>query len=68
MNKVQLMQRQGYARVSGKLGYALFTSGPGCKPMPLQELEMPMLDSTPLVVIAGQVGSALLGSGCFSGN
>lgn len=55
---------QGYARVSGKVGVALVTSGPGATNA-ITGLADAMLDSTPIVVIAGQVPSSLLGSDAF---
>jgi len=55
---------QGYARVSGKVGVCVVTSGPGATNA-ITGIGDAMLDSTPLVVIAGQVGSALLGSDAF---
>jgi len=55
---------QGYARVSGKVGVALVTSGPGATNT-ITGIADAMMDSTPLVVISGQVPSALLGSDAF---
>ena len=55
---------QGYARVSGKVGVCLVTSGPGAMNT-LTGIADAMMDSTPVVVIAGQVGAALLGSDAF---
>lgn len=55
---------QGYARVSGKVGVSIVTSGPGATNA-ITGISDAMLDSTPLVVIAGQVGSALLGTDAF---
>jgi len=55
---------QGYARVSGKVGVALVTSGPGATNT-ITGITDAMLDSTPIVVIAGQVPSTLLGSDAF---
>ena len=51
---------QGYARVSGKVGVALVTSGPGATNT-ITGIADAMMDSTPIVVIAGQVGASLLG-------
>ncbi len=45
---------EGYARVSGEVGVALVTSGPGATNT-LTGVADAMMDSTPLVVIAGQV-------------
>jgi acetolactate synthase-1/2/3 large subunit len=55
---------QGYARVSGKTGVALVTSGPGATNA-ITGITDAMMDSTPLVVISGQVASFLLGSDAF---
>jgi len=55
---------QGYARVSGKVGVAIVTSGPGATNA-VTGIADAMIDSTPLVVISGQVGSLLLGSDAF---
>ena len=50
---------EGYARVSGEVGVALVTSGPGVTNT-LTGIADAMLDSTPIVVIAGQVPIAAL--------
>jgi acetolactate synthase I/II/III large subunit len=55
---------QGYARVTGKVGVAIVTSGPGATNA-VTGIADAMIDSTPLVVISGQVGSALLGTDAF---
>lgn len=55
---------QGYARTSGKVGVALVTSGPGATNA-VTGIADAMLDSTPMVVISGQVVSSLLGSDAF---
>lgn len=55
---------QGYARVSGEVGVALVTSGPGATNT-LTGVADAMMDSTPLVVIAGQVGIGALGTDAF---
>jgi acetolactate synthase I/II/III large subunit len=55
---------QGYARVSGKVGVCLVTSGPAATNA-ITGIADAMLDSTPLIVITGQVGAALLGSDAF---
>jgi acetolactate synthase-1/2/3 large subunit len=55
---------QGYARVSGKVGVSIVTSGPGATNA-ITGIADAMLDSTPLVVISGQVGSSLLGTDAF---
>lgn len=55
---------QGYARVSGKVGCAIVTSGPGAMNT-ITGIADAMIDSTPLVVICGQVGAAMLGTDAF---
>jgi acetolactate synthase-1/2/3 large subunit len=55
---------EGYARVSGKVGVALVTSGPGVTNT-LTGIADAMLDSTPIVVIAGQVPITALGTDAF---
>jgi acetolactate synthase-1/2/3 large subunit len=55
---------QGYARVSGKVGVALVTSGPGATNT-ITGIADAMLDSTPMVVITGQVAAPLLGTDAF---
>ncbi|HSD91325.1 MAG TPA: biosynthetic-type acetolactate synthase large subunit [Kofleriaceae bacterium] len=54
----------GYARVSGKVGVAIATSGPGATNL-VTGIATAMLDSVPLVCITGQVGSKSLGSDAF---
>ena len=55
---------QGYARVSGKVGCAIVTSGPGATNT-VTGIADAMIDSTPMVVICGQVGTSLLGTDAF---
>ena len=55
---------QGYARVTGKVGVCFATSGPGATNT-VTGLADAMMDSTPLVVITGQVVSSLLGTDAF---
>ena len=55
---------EGYARVSGNVGVALVTSGPGATNT-LTGVADAMLDSTPIVVIAGQVAIGALGTDAF---
>ena len=55
---------QGYARVSGDVGVCLVTSGPGATNT-VTGIADAMIDSTPIVVIAGQVGTGFLGTDAF---
>lgn len=55
---------QGYARVSGKVGVTVVTSGPGATNT-ITGIADAMMDSTPIVVITGQVPSSLLGTDAF---
>lgn len=55
---------QGYARVSGRVGVAIATSGPGAMNT-ITGIADAMIDSTPMVVICGQVGAAMLGTDAF---
>ncbi len=55
---------QGYARVSGKVGCAMVTSGPGAMNT-ITGIADAMMDSTPVVVICGQVGASQLGTDAF---
>ena len=55
---------QGFARVTGKVGVAVATSGPGATNL-VTGIADAQIDSTPLVCITGQVGSNLLGSDAF---
>ncbi len=55
---------EGFARVSGEVGVAIVTSGPGATNT-LTGVADAMLDSTPIVVIAGQVPIGALGTDAF---
>lgn len=55
---------QGYARAGGKVGVAIVTSGPGATNT-ITGIADAMMDSTPIVIIAGQVGCGALGSDAF---
>ncbi len=55
---------QGYARVSGNVGVCLVTSGPGATNT-ITGIADAMIDSTPIVVIAGQVATGFLGTDAF---
>jgi len=55
---------EGYARVTGKPGICLVTSGPGATNTvtPMQDA---LMDGTPMIVFAGQVATAAIGSDAF---
>ena len=55
---------QGFARVSGEVGVCIVTSGPGATNT-ITGIADAMIDSTPIVVIAGQVLSDMLGTDAF---
>jgi acetolactate synthase-1/2/3 large subunit len=55
---------QGYARVTGKPGVVIVTSGPGATNVITGVVDA-MSDSTPVVVITGQVNAAALGTDAF---
>ncbi len=55
---------EGYARVSGKPGVVLATSGPGATNL-VTGIADAMLDSLPLVILTGQVGTNVIGSDAF---
>ena len=55
---------QGFARISGKVGVAIATSGPGATNL-VTGIADAQIDSTPMVCITGQVASHLLGSDAF---
>ena len=55
---------QGFARVSGETGVVLVTSGPAATNI-ITGVADAMVDSTPMVVITGQISSSLLGTDAF---
>ncbi|MBR1838844.1 MAG: biosynthetic-type acetolactate synthase large subunit [Bacteroidaceae bacterium] len=55
---------EGYARVSGRTGVCIVTSGPGVTNT-VTGVADALIDSTPIVVIAGQVGAQMLGTDAF---
>jgi len=55
---------QGYARISGRVGVAMATSGPGATNL-ITGIADAQIDSTPIVCITGQVPSGLLGTDAF---
>ncbi|MBQ3392378.1 MAG: biosynthetic-type acetolactate synthase large subunit [Lachnospiraceae bacterium] len=57
-------EASGYARVTGKAGVAVVTSGPGATNL-ITGIATAFADSIPLVCITGQVNSELMGSDVF---
>src|SRR5438876_9981990 len=55
---------EGYARASGRVGVALVTSGPGATNA-FTGIANAYMDSTPIVVITGQVPLRLIGTDAF---
>lgn len=55
---------QGYARVTGRVGVCMATSGPGATNL-ITGIADAQIDSTPLICITGQVASSLLGTDAF---
>ena len=55
---------EGYARASGRVGVALVTSGPGATNA-ITGIANAYMDSTPIVVITGQVPLPLIGTDAF---
>ena len=55
---------EGYARATGRVGVCVATSGPGATNL-VTPIADAWMDSTPLVALTGQVGSALLGTDAF---
>ncbi|MEA5140910.1 biosynthetic-type acetolactate synthase large subunit [Arcicella rigui] len=55
---------QGYARMTGRAGVAMVTSGPGATNL-MTPIADALLDSTPMVCLVGQVKANLLGTDAF---
>jgi acetolactate synthase-1/2/3 large subunit len=55
---------EGYAMVTGRPGVAMVTSGPGATNI-VTPLSNAYMDSTPLVVVSGQVASSAIGTDAF---
>lgn len=55
---------EGYARISGKPGVCIATSGPGATNL-VTGIADAMIDSVPIVCITGQVASHLVGTDAF---
>ncbi len=58
------LSADGYARVSGKVGVCLATSGPGATNL-VTGIANAFLDSVPMVAITGQVATPLMGTDAF---
>ncbi len=54
----------GYARASGKVGVCIGTSGPGATNL-VTGIATAYMDSSPIIAIAGQVGTSLIGNDAF---
>ena len=57
-------EAQGYARATGRTGVVIATSGPGATNL-VTGIADARMDSTPLVIVAGQVGTQVLGNDAF---
>lgn len=55
---------EGYARVTGKPGVVIATSGPGATNL-ITGITDAMMDSLPIVIITGQVGQSVIGTDAF---
>ena len=55
---------EGYARISGKPGVVIATSGPGATNL-VTGITDAMMDSLPLVIFTGQVGTGVIGTDAF---
>src|SRR6185437_15813014 len=55
---------EGYARVSGKPGVVIATSGPGATNL-VTGIADAMIDSLPMVIFTGQVATSVIGSDAF---
>ena len=54
----------GYARVSGKTGVCIATSGPGATNL-VTGIATAQMDSSPVVALTGQVGTPIIGTDAF---
>lgn len=57
-------EAEGFSRATGKTGVVIATSGPGATNL-VTGIADARIDSTPLVIIAGQVGTNVLGNDAF---
>src|SRR5215211_3900878 len=55
---------EGYAKVTGKVGVCLATSGPGATNL-VTGIADAYMDSVPIVAITGQVSTGLIGTDAF---
>ena len=62
--QASIIAAEGYARVTGKVGVAIVTSGPGFTNA-VTGLADAYMDSIPLVVISGQVPTTIIGTDGF---
>lgn len=62
--QASIIAAEGYARVTGKVGVAIVTSGPGFTNA-ITGIADAYMDSIPLVIISGQVSTAVIGSDGF---
>ena len=64
MNKEQIRAAESYARITGKPGVVLATSGPGATNL-VTGIADAMIDSLPLVILTGQVAKGVIGTDAF---
>jgi len=62
--QASIIAAEGYARVTGKIGVAIVTSGPGFTNA-ITGIADAYMDSTPLVIISGQVATTIIGTDGF---
>jgi len=62
--QASIIAAEGYARVTGKVGVAIVTSGPGFTNA-ITGIADAYMDSTPLVIISGQVPTTIIGTDGF---
>jgi acetolactate synthase I/II/III large subunit len=59
-----VLAAEGYARISGRVGVCIATSGPGATNL-ITGIMNAMMDSVPIVCLTGQVSSSFLGTDAF---
>jgi len=62
--QASIIAAEGYARATGKVGVAIVTSGPGFTNA-ITGIADAYMDSTPLVIISGQVATTIIGTDGF---